>query len=135
MSTGIREVRARNIAINSNSQYKEEAWEFIKLLLSEEIQLTLSEDSFPVSNKAKERSKADMFRYLDEYPSDECYRPTDEEMDDLKSFMAEINKIEPFDIELDEIVRNEVDQYMKNEKSAQDTAKAVQNKVMLYLQE
>lgn len=135
LSTDIREVRARNIAINSNSQYKEEAWEFIKLLLSEEMQLKLSEsNNLPVNNKADERSEADMFSDKDGMPPD-WYRPTDEDMDNLKSLMAEINKIEPFDIELNEIVRNEVEQYMKNEKSAQDTAKAVQNKVMLYLQE
>lgn len=135
LRTDIREVPADCIAINSNSKYKAEAWEFIKLLLSEKVQLKLSEDNFAVSNKANERSKADMLMYLDKYPSSKYYRPTDKEMDNLKDIMAVVNKIESYNPELNEMIWNEVEHYIKNEKSAEDTAKAIQNKVQLYLQE
>ncbi|KUO77163.1 MAG: hypothetical protein APF77_01730 [Clostridia bacterium BRH_c25] len=133
--TGARTVYANRIAINNNSQYKEQAWDFIKLLLSEEVQLKLSEDYFVVNNKANQGSKEEMFKYLDKYPMRKYYRPTAEEMDNLKSIMEGINKIEEYDYELNELIWSEMEIFIKNEKSAEDTAKAIQNKVQLYLQE
>lgn len=135
-STDIREVSVRSIAINKNSQYKEEAWELIKLLLSEEVQYKLSveENYLPVNIKADEKSLADMFKDMNLIPK-EWYRPTEKDIDHLKSYMAEINKIQSSDPELYDLIWNEVEKYMKNEKTAEETAKAVQNKVMLYLQE
>jgi len=131
LSTDIREIYPRNIAINSNSQYKAEAWEFIKLLLSEEMQYKICEyHLFPVHNKAYEKCRADLFRDRDLIPSD-WYIPTEKEMEDIESFMAEINKIHSYDAELNELIWNEVEKYMKNEKTAEETAKAVQNKVIL----
>jgi len=134
-STDIREVNARSIAINSNSQYKGEACEFIKLFLSEEVQYKLSESNdLPVNKKADEKSMADMLRETNEIPP-EWYRPTEKDIGHLKGYMAKINKISSYDQELDKLIWNEVEKYMKNEKSVEETAKAVQNKVMLYLQE
>ncbi|MGE5630836.1 MAG: extracellular solute-binding protein [Caulobacteraceae bacterium] len=136
LHTDARAVSADSIVISSNSKYKEEAWEFVKLLLSEEVQFKVSEDNnFAVNVKANERSKTDMFMYLDKYPLPKYYRPTDKEMDNLKNIMAGVNKIESYDFKLNELIWNEVEPFMKNEKSAEETAEAVQNKVQLYLEE
>ncbi|SHI74000.1 ABC-type glycerol-3-phosphate transport system, substrate-binding protein [Lutispora thermophila DSM 19022] len=135
LSTDIREVNARSIAINSNSQYKGEACEFIKLFLSEEVQYKLSESNdLPVNKKADEKSMADMLRETNEIPP-EWYRPTEKDIGHLKGYMAKINKISSYDQELDKLIWNEIEKYMKNEKSVEETAKAVQNKVELYLNE
>ncbi|MGI5999346.1 MAG: extracellular solute-binding protein [Lutispora sp.] len=135
LSTGIREVSVQNIAINSNSLYKEEAWEFIKLLLSEEVQYKLSGSNYlPVNIKADKKSLADMFNDVNLIPT-EWYRPTEKDIGHLKGYMAKINKISSYDQELDKLIWNEVEKYMKNEKSVEETAKAVQNKVELYLNE
>lgn len=141
--------------INANSENKKLAWEFIKFLLGEEMQLSLNLLGKPVNNAAfVENSKLYFTKMPDYTPVDENdldgeyvvtgYREiTDEKIvsayeqyyERLSSFVNALNHYPARDEIIDDMLASETALFFSGERSAEETAEALQNKVQLYLDE
>ncbi|HCJ56480.1 MAG TPA: hypothetical protein DHV55_03165, partial [Clostridiaceae bacterium] len=123
---------AYNVSINSRSQNKEEAWEFVKYLLSEDIQFYLSENNFAVNRKADERRVAAFAEELEKYNL-----LGDDNIEAINDIKNSLNKNAALGVpdELFNTIWEEVKAYLCGSGSAEETAKVIQNKVELYLNE
>lgn len=130
--TDTRTFDAYNVSINSRSQNKEEAWEFVKYLLSEDIQFYLSENNFAVNRKADERRIAAFAEELEKYNL-----LGDDNIEAINDIKNSLNKNAALGVpdELFNTIWEEVKAYLCGSGSAEETAKVIQNKVELYLNE
>lgn len=135
------------LSINDKSPNKQAAWEFLKFILSDEIQSNSSRSGMrgmPVSKKAfhglqealkqQENTGATSKKTLDGQ-SIVIEPPTDEEIDKLESYMTGINAVQETDSKIAELIAGETDPFFKGQKSAEETAAAIQGKVTTYLNE
>jgi multiple sugar transport system substrate-binding protein len=127
-------------AINGNSKQKHAAWEFLKILLSEEIQSQTELFGYPVNRNA-----------LEEYAMTEVMmggmRQNQNPVNDgnrqafydylqcINDFADSVNTYTLRDARISEWINEEAGAYFKGEKSAKDAAAVLQNKVNLYLNE
>lgn len=134
--TGTMFFQGQNIYINKSTKYKDECWEFIKYLLSEEIQKQLAERNDYVINKKADNFGLESLReYQSKHPGEFKHAITDDEIGQIRNIINNaLNKSRFYD-ELGAIIEKELISFMDNEKSAEETAKAIQNKVQLYLDE
>lgn len=148
------------IGIWSQSEHKEGAWEFIKFMLSEEMQDTLSgyefECAFPIriSSLEKEYAKAMEVEYETdengnqvEKPSGELmiwaatgkkvpyYAATDEDIAKMRELIASLNTTREIDDTIENILLEEVEAFYNGDKSAEEVAGYIQNRVQTYLNE
>jgi multiple sugar transport system substrate-binding protein len=134
-------------AINDKSKNKQEAWEFIKFVLSDEIQQDKALNEMPVNKAAFHHiqdsmrdpntfGKADL-RIADNPRSREITikPPTKAEVDRLETFITGINSVDETDYKLGSLVFDELAPFFSGQKSAEDAAKSVQGKVNTYLNE
>lgn len=133
----------RIYAISKDSPHIEEAWEFIKLLLSKGMQDTIGRigantyHGFPV----RLDSKWGLAAYMEELNrKDEIwnsYKSKIErsDIDYIDSYIAGLNAATHSDYNLGTIVRTEADKYFSGKKSARDAARTIQDKVEVYLGE
>ena len=139
------------IAISSRCQNQQGAWEFLRTMLSDDIQ---SEQwSFPVTKAAFDKvleSATERSFYLDEngekvYYDDSGYigeteypmEPlTEAQLDAFRAFVdgAQAEAIN-YDQDLLEIVNDEIAAYFAGDKSAEDVSKLIQSRVTIYLGE
>jgi multiple sugar transport system substrate-binding protein len=121
------------LAVNSTSKYKELAWEFIKFLLSDEIQTSPNMYGLGVSWKGFD---AFLRRELDMYNDG---NGSDVGMDDFKGlimeYMSQINVRPRSDEVISDFIFEELLKFFKDEQTADDTAKALQAKIDNYLYE
>lgn len=124
-----------SLAINSKSIHKNEAYEFIKLLLSEEYQTGKKERyliNIPVNNNAYLNSANFNIRNLDAQTADGA------DIEKMRSQLKEIEKIsrcDTTDMQVYEIIDAEAKSFINGKNTAERTAKIIQDKVMLYLNE
>ncbi len=133
----------RIYAINKNSPHIEEAWQFIKILLSKEMQDTIGRSGantyrgFPV----RLDSKSGLAAYMEELNKrDEIWnsyksRIEQSDIDYIDRYIAGLNAATHSDYNLSTMVRMEADKYFSGKKSAQDVAQTIQDKVEVYLGE
>lgn len=130
------------LAINSNSKHKEAVWEFIKFMLSEEIQTIddfALQRNFHINNNAsKKQIDITIFEEQEENKQylirNNQYFATEEDIEKLNKIIGNLNKpyiSEPFD----SIIYDEVQLFLDGEKTAEDVAKLLQNKAEIYLHE
>ncbi|MGF7058758.1 extracellular solute-binding protein [Brassicibacter mesophilus] len=135
--TGNRLFYSDFLSINTNSKYKEEAWEFIKFMLTEEIQTT-NEGVFHVNNKANEKQIAEIFEFQEKYKSvmekNKLYYVKEEDIKELDRIIENLNKSGTGDPFYD-VIYKEIESFLKGEKTAEETAKMIQNKAEIYLLE
>lgn len=115
------------ISVFSKSQKKEGAMEFIRYLLSEQSQLngckTYSyQDSFPIK-----KSVFDMLAGNIEGMNDKT--------DKILSLISSVSKTTLSDSSVRKIIKEQTDIFFNDNQSAEETAKNIQNKVTLYLNE
>jgi len=126
-------------AINSNSKNKRAAWEFIKLLLSEEIQSKSVTNAFPVNRNALEAhqtiSQLIVLGFRKSPLNDDNRQAWNDYLEYADKLMDTINAYTFHDDRIDQWIEEEVTLYFNGEKSAKDVAEALQNKVNLYLNE
>jgi multiple sugar transport system substrate-binding protein len=130
--TDIRPFDAYNVSINSRSQVKEEAWEFVKFLLAEDTQFYLSERNFAVNRKADEKRIAVFDEELEKYNL-----LGEDNIKAISYIKNSINKNRALGVpdELFNTIWNEIKIYLSGSRSIEETAKVIQNKVELYLNE
>jgi multiple sugar transport system substrate-binding protein len=147
-----------SLAINDKSKNKQEAWEFMKFVLSDEIQEDHAMRGMPV-NKSAFHHIQDSMRDLKTFGKDglsvaqtgdkksgdkkgtvngkqiTLKPPTKEEIDRLETFITGINSVQETDNKLYSFIFDELVPFFSGQKSAEDAAKAIQNKVNTYLNE
>ena len=137
------------LAISSGSKHQEGAWEFIKSILSEDVQENVW--SFPITvsafdtvmEEAMERPyymEGDEKVYYDEtsYIGDTEYpmEPLNQEqVDDFKSFINGATTTGSYDEEIMIIITEEIGAYFSGDKTADEVADLIQNRVTIYLGE
>lgn len=129
--------------IASYSKYKDAAWEFIKTLISEEIQSNMQVGGFTV-NKAAQKNSADqaieetshgiakMNMAGKEFNIDKI---TQEDVNYIDSMIPKLNKYFSMDNQVMQIVIDEAAAYFSGDKSVEETAKLIQNRIYIYLNE
>ena len=134
-------------AINRNSKNQKMAWEFIKILLSDEIQSMDDLYGFPV-NRTAFRTKADKNNTLlssegimisvSAGGSGEPVTPkalSEQEVDKVNRYIESLTVNSHFDPKIQEMIQVEAEGYFTGNKSAEEAARAIQSKVNIYLGE
>ncbi len=134
--TGTRYFEGQNLYINKSTKYKDECWEFIKYLLSEEMQKQLAErNDYVINKKAEDYALKNLRDYQLQNPKQFKHIIKDEEVEQLRNVINNGLNTSRFYDELGTIIEEEIRDFMDNKKSAEETAKGIQNKVQLYLNE
>ncbi|SHI74490.1 extracellular solute-binding protein [Lutispora thermophila] len=123
---------AYNAGINSKSKYKDEAWEFIKFLLRDDIQSYIGEKDIPVNKRAGEKVLENQLERMRKYGFD-----ADANLQAFKDINSSLNKNEALEVpdELFNTIWEEIKTYLSGNKSEDEVVKVMQNKVELYLNE
>ncbi|MFW5629221.1 MAG: extracellular solute-binding protein [Acetivibrio ethanolgignens] len=139
------------IAMSAKAAYPEGAWAFIKYLLGDEYQGSRSYE-WPIKKSvyADLKTKAQKpDTYTDENGKEQVYentavingkevkigKVTDEEVAKIDEFLASLTQVMRYDTKVEEIITEETGAYFSDQKSAEEVAKLIQNRVQTYLSE
>ena len=134
-------------AINNNSRYKNEAWEFIKYLLSDEIQSTMElavgAVGFPVNREAAkanalqslERSRKSVTKTVGPDGEVVLKPATEEDVAAMEKVLEEVSRYDGADRAILKIILEEADSFFKGRKSIEEVTSLMQNRVNTYLKE
>lgn len=130
------------LSVSRQTKYRDEVWEFLSYMLSEDYQKGL-DWNFPIHKGAYKAMTDKAVNTKDEYGDmhyigDEEINigyPTQQEMDELTAYIEGITKNAAYDNSVVEIVDEECDIYFSGDQSAEETAKMIQSRVSLYLSE
>jgi ABC-type glycerol-3-phosphate transport system substrate-binding protein len=128
---------SRAFGINRNSKNKRTAWEFLKFLLSDEVQASLSPADLPVNNRArKEKAEQLLSGSAQRREPDERMREAIERYNDaVEALSDQINRYVPEDTVINDMIASEAAYFFRGTRSAEETAAVLQNRVNLYLHE
>lgn len=123
-----------SIAINTASKNKELAWEFIKYLLSDEIQSLPSFNTagFGINKTGFNASIEKNYAFYSEKNKGvdkEAYKNL------LEQWVMQINAYETLDPVIEEILKEENSKFMEGKQSAEETARVLQAKIDKYFNE
>ncbi len=114
-------------AINRNSKFQEESWEFMKVLLSKKMQSSPElQNGFPINNEALKVSA--------KFSVDTLSMPQTD-IDSINRLLSDVGEYQYDDGKIGKIVSAEVNDFFSGKKSAEETAKAIQNKAATSLNE
>ncbi|MNI65066.1 hypothetical protein D3C73_1205490 [compost metagenome] len=124
--------------MNANSSVKEEAWDFVKFLISENIQpggFPLNKQAF--QKQAQQLIQAGNMKVDEDGPNKgKSYQITETDIQTLTTYLTgAIHPVEYKPSKVGEIIGQESQAYFSGQKSAEDVAKLIQNRVTLYLNE
>lgn len=137
------------IAMNSKSANKKEAWEFVKFLLSDEMQSAMELNGFAV-NKNGAKAQGDTLKNLGKGgeggagkgmklningKSMALQPATEAEIAAIEKAVSNAKVYAESDPKIAAIVAEESAPFFQGQKSAEEVAKVIQNKVSTYLQE
>lgn len=137
------------VSINSKSANKKEAWEFVKFLLSDEMQSAMELNGFAV-NKNGAKAQMDALKKLGggaEGGAGKGMRlningkqmavqpATDQDLATIDKVLNGVKVFAESDTKITTIVTEETAPFFQGQKSAEEVAKVIQNKVSTYLQE
>jgi multiple sugar transport system substrate-binding protein len=136
------------LAINANSGQRGLAWEFIKTMLSEDVQTNGHPDGFPVMKSSCQAQLRGMTRtdvVLDKGGnrmkvslggSEMEVKPlNDADAAFLSDRFGKLNRLSIFDDSIVSIIMEELPSFFAGQKSAEDVAALIQNRVNLVLNE
>ncbi|MEH7501581.1 extracellular solute-binding protein [Neobacillus drentensis] len=129
-----------NYAMNANSTVKMEAWDYLKFLLSYEMQIRPEREMFPINKAANEKAFADLIDGKVENQKGNNGKGgnvtvTEASLEPLKQMISEANTLIRWDEKIRKIIEEESNSYFSGQKSAQSVADIIQNRVMTYLNE
>ncbi|AFS78958.1 putative extracellular solute-binding protein [Gottschalkia acidurici 9a] len=128
-------------AMNNNSKNKDIAWKFMKFLISSEMQSSPNNYLLPVNKIAfEEKIKKEHNEYIkdiekDELDKDKAINTFDEITEIKRERMLNANKYVHSNRVINDIVFKEIETYFSGKKSAEEVAKNIQKKVLMYLNE
>lgn len=135
------------LAINGKSANKQEAWQFVKFLLSEEMQTAMELNGFAVNKRAGKTNENALKELGQPNASGKSmklmingkeFTPKPANDHDIERIEQALNGIKAYaesDPKITKIVAEETAPFFQGQKSAEDTAKVIQNKAGTYLQE
>lgn len=121
------------LALNSASDNKDLTWEFIKYLLSEEVQSQPSVHGLAVNRKGFETAVDRYYNYYTDGGNNTVDKA--EYRDLLKSWMEQINDCDTVDSALWTLIEEENTMFFEGEQTAEDTASVLQRKIEQYFNE
>ncbi|WP_253957164.1 ABC transporter substrate-binding protein [Paenibacillus oleatilyticus] len=132
----------RKMGINEKSAVKKEAWDFIKFLMSEEMQPSPERAGFPM-NKAifhkqvKQLLQTGTVKAHEEGPlKGKTFKVTEADLQGLEQHVSGAIYHVPFQpSKLEGIIIKESEAFFKGQKSAEDVAKLIQNRATTFLNE
>ncbi|WP_195574118.1 ABC transporter substrate-binding protein [Paenibacillus sp. 1001270B_150601_E10] len=136
-SNGISYRSGLTLAINSKSKFQKEAWEFLKFLLSDEMQASTELGGYPI-NKAQAAAKLEATRKSVEKEQgidDKKSKALDEGIKQLNEMLGQAGTKATSDMKVIMTAMNEFQAFISGQKSAEDVSKLIQNKVNTYLNE
>lgn len=145
-------------AINRNSKYKAESWELLKILLSDEIQSQSMQGGamqgganalagFSVNNAAQQQKaqqaidasqSGNMRMTIRSGGGSISLSPaplSQSDIDYINNFITSLNTYANTDANISNIVQDETRAFFSGNKSAEETAKLIQDRVNIYLKE
>ncbi|RAV23045.1 ABC transporter substrate-binding protein [Paenibacillus contaminans] len=130
------------IGINEKSAVKQEAWDFLRFLMSDEMQPAPERAGFPINKKVYGKQVQQLLtkgtvKAYEEGPLHGQEFPVDPaQIEQLDSYLKEaVHPVAFQPSKIEEIVRKESQAFFSGQKSAKDVAKLIQNKVATYLNE
>ncbi|PEF72477.1 ABC transporter substrate-binding protein [Bacillus pseudomycoides] len=122
------------VGINAKSSVKKEAWNFLKFLMSDEVQS--KGNGFPI-NKAVYEQQIKTLKEKGgiEGPDGSMINVTESDIQGLEKMAAEISVQSPQSTKIESIIAEESKSYFSGQKSAKDVAALIQNRVTTYINE
>ncbi|MEH7511238.1 extracellular solute-binding protein [Gottfriedia acidiceleris] len=141
--TGVTFAGYDRYAMNANSTVKMEAWDYLKFLLSYEIQTQSVSGMFPVNIAANEKEFTNVIDGKVDNTKDNggkggkgaTVTVSEASLEPLKQMISEANTQVRWNEKIRIIIEEESKSYFKGQKSAENVAKIIQNRVMTYLNE
>jgi multiple sugar transport system substrate-binding protein len=125
--------------INKSTKYPKECWEFLKIMLSEELQTSYDLPGFALNKAAQKQRDVQGLGYqnsVDLGKIDHKIPPIGQkDIDYMEKLVSELGRTSIMDTQVITIVRAEILPFFSGAKSAEDTASAIQKKVEIYLNE
>jgi multiple sugar transport system substrate-binding protein len=124
-----------SLGLNKKCSYKDDASDFIKFALSSDMQTILCKNynSIPVNKKARENLKK---IWLEESPIlNNKYPISPQDTNIIDRFINECNEIVYTDPVIKNIIEEEITSFISGNKTAEQTAKSIQDKVNTYLKQ
>nr|WP_285891187.1 extracellular solute-binding protein [Paenibacillus pasadenensis] len=115
------------LAMNEKSKNKDQAWDFLQFLLSDEMQSEPDLFGLPVNKKTAEAQISGL--------AEGENKLSPEYLEKAKEIMPQLTRFGGMEPKINDIVMEETALFFKGEKSAEDVAKALQNKITLYMEE
>ncbi|GKU77354.1 ABC transporter substrate-binding protein [Paenibacillus sp. L3-i20] len=133
----------QTVGLNEKSEVKEEAWHFLKFMLSDEMKDKASRSGFPLNKKSYAWIVAEALRkgtvesnHWDGPLKGIIYEITQADIDDLNKFLTHAKYPVQFkESKINEIIIEESEGYFKGQKSPEEVAKLIQNRVTTVLNE
>ena len=132
---------SQGYGINSRSNNKLTAWAFLKFLLSKEMQLSgnMLHINFPVNNQArKEKAElafAGFFRNSGGVLNEQQQRALENYIAAAEAMSNAVNTFVVQDTSINDMIAQEVRHFFDGSRTAEETARVLQNKISLYLSE
>lgn len=123
------------IAISDSCANKEQAWQFVNSLLDEKFQSKYIVFNFPIRKSALESKFEDAMTLKEGWGNTAEDLPTEEQAEELYGMMDTAYGNNQIDENIWNIIEEEASYYFNNEKTAQEVAAIIQNRVELYLAE
>ncbi|MEH6994947.1 extracellular solute-binding protein [Neobacillus drentensis] len=126
-------------AMNANSTVKMEAWDYLKFLLSYEMQTQSIRNMFSVNIEANEKAFTDVIEGKIDNGGKVGKRGavtvSESSIEPLKQMISEANTQIRWNEKIRTIIEEESKSYFSGQKSAESVAEIIQNRVMTYLNE
>lgn len=133
------------LSINNNSKNQKEAWEFIKFLLSGEMQTAVELMGFPVHKEATEESVRQLNEKLGSGKVKmamggpegqvELKPVSDEDITAMVKALENVNRYDGADREILSIILEEANSFFKGQKPVEAVTDLIQSRISMYLSE
>lgn len=136
---GARVFTSSGFAIHAKSPAQEEAWKFISFLLSEEAQLLQEREGFSMLKSVNEKLINDLQEKVGsgdyKLPNGQPAKVSDEQFNVFKQIVQSADQYVDLDSKVISIAGEESLAYFSGQKTAEEVAKLIQNRVTTYLNE
>ncbi|WP_164545707.1 ABC transporter substrate-binding protein [Paenibacillus albus] len=139
--SGVSFLVTNQIAMNAHSEVKRDAWEFMKFLLSEEMQNYPHQTGFAMNKAVNEKAVEDVKKNgidkdVGAKGGGAVVKVTDENLNALRDMLSAASlRNMGYETTVQQIVAEEVKAFFAGQKSADDVAELIQNRVTTYLNE
>ncbi|MEK4350685.1 ABC transporter substrate-binding protein [Paenibacillus sp. FSL R5-0475] len=136
---GMRIIPSSSLAIQANTPVKEEAYKFMTFLLSEEAQSLQDREGFSLLQSVNDKNLNDVQEKVEsgayKLPTGKAAKVSDEEFTKFKEIIHTVDQYAELDTKVLSIIGEESSSFFSGQKSAEDVAKLIQNRVATVLNE